>query len=247
MGERKPLRRSSQRFQEIDFLRAVAIVFMVIFHMVYDLHEFAGAAVDYQAPLWFILGKTSALLFILLSGLSSGLSSSPVRRGLNVLFYGMVVTLVTYLVMKEEYVRFGILHFLGIAMILSPLFRRLSSRLLWVIAALIACLGFWFKTLVVQTSFFLPLGLMYGGFSTIDYYPLFPYLAVTIIGILIYRHFYSQGAGSGRSSQNLLVWSRPRINWRLPGWIQWLSRNSLGIYLIHQPILLLLLYISNHL
>ncbi|WP_088188326.1 heparan-alpha-glucosaminide N-acetyltransferase [Desulfosporosinus sp. FKA] len=232
MGEWQPLRRSSQRFQEIDLLRASAIVFMVIFHAVYDLHEFAGAAVDYRAPFWFILGKTSALLFILLSGLSSGLSTSPVRRGLNVLLYGMGVTLVTYLVMKEEYVRFGILHFLGTAMILSPFFRRLSSRLLGVITVLIAFLGFWFKTLTVQTSFLLPLGLMYEGFSSIDYYPLFPYLAVTIIGILIYRHFYAQGTG---------------INWRLPGWVQWLSRNSLGIYLIHQPILLLLLYLSKHL
>ncbi|AFM43204.1 putative membrane protein [Desulfosporosinus acidiphilus SJ4] len=241
MGQKKALGVVSQRFEEIDLLRAIAIVLMIIFHSVYDLKEFVGVNIDYQAPFWLILGKISALLFIMVSGLACGFSTSPIRRGIKVLLYGMGITVVTFLIMKEEYVRFGILHFLGVAMILSPLLMKLSTRLLWLIAGLIAVLGFWFKTLVVSTSLFLPFGLMYAGFSTIDYYPLFPYLAVTIIGILAYRTFYAQR--TIRIPQKSHIRAMERLKWHSPPWILWLSRNSLGIYLIHQPILLLFIYL----
>lgn len=226
---------SGQRYEEIDVLRALAIGLMVLFHLVYDLKEFAGVNIDYQAPLWFVIGKTSALLFMFISGLASGFSRSSVRRGLKVLFWGMVVTAVTYLFMKEEYVRFGILHFLGVTMILSPLIFRLSSRMLWGLVVSFALIGFWFNGQVVGTSLFLPFGLMYDGFSSIDYYPLFPYFAVTILGILAYRRFYAQRRKSVFSF---------RLNSELT---KWLSRNSLGIYLIHQPVILLIIFVVNRL
>lgn len=223
------------RHGEIDVLRAVAIVLMVIFHFVYDLKEFAGASVDYQSPFWFFIGKASALLFIFISALSSGFSKSPVRRGLKVLFYGMAITVATFVFMREEYVRFGILHFLGVAMILSPRLVRLPSWSLWSLAGASAVLGFWFKEQVLKTGLLLPFGLMYDGFASIDYYPLFPYLAVTLLGILAYRHFYAQR-------------TKPLFSFKLKSkQIKWLSRNSLAIYLVHQPLLLLIFFIIKHL
>nr|WP_308893930.1 heparan-alpha-glucosaminide N-acetyltransferase [Desulfosporosinus sp. PR] len=229
------MRRSvKQRYKEIDILRAIAIALMVLFHFVYDLKEFAGVNIDYQAPFWFTIGKASALLFIGLSGLSSGLSRSPVRRGYKVLLCAMFISAVTYLFLREEYIRFGILHFLGVSMILSPLLQKLSSRKLMISACVIAVLGFWFATLTVKTSLLLPLGLMYEGFGTIDYYPLFPYLAVTILGILAYRRFYAF---------RIVSLSTPFRAAAL--WVQWLSRNSLGIYLVHQPVFLLAIFLIN--
>ena len=222
---------SEQRHGEIDVLRAVAIVLMVLFHLVYDLKTFAGVSIDYQSPLWFCIGKVSALLFIFISGLSSGFSRSPFRRGLKVLFCGMGITVVTYLFMKDEYVRFGILHFLGVTMILSPLLIRLHSWTLWGLAGSSVALGFWFSEQVLKTSLLLPFGLMYDGFGSMDYYPLFPYLAMTILGILVYHYLYAQRTG-------------PRFTLRKnTELIRWLSRNSLGIYLFHQPLLLLMIFI----
>ncbi len=224
---------ANQRHGEIDVLRAVAIVLMVLFHLVFDLQEFAGVSIDYQFPLWFFIGKASALLFIFISGISSGFSRSPVRRGLKVLFYGMGITVATYLFMKEGYVRFGILHFLGVTMILSPLLARLSSWTLWGLACSSVVIGFWFKEQVLGTSLLLPFGLKYDGFGSMDYYPLFPYLAVTLFGILAYRHFYAQ------RTEPLLPF---QPNSKL---IKWLSQNSLGIYLCHQPLLLLVIFSIN--
>lgn len=224
---------TGRRHGEIEVLRALAIVLMVIFHVVYDLKEFAGinlSYLNYQDKFWFWVGKTAALLFIFTAGLSSGFSRSPVRRGFKVLLYGMGITVATYLVMNELYVRFGILHFLGVAMILSPFFSKLSSPILGVLAASFALLGFWFQGLWIETSLFLPFGLMYNGFGSIDYFPLFPYLGMTILGILAYRHFYEHR-------------SVPKVSFQLKSErIRWLSRNSLGIYLVHQPLIILLIF-----
>lgn len=220
---------SVQRYGEIDLLRALAIILMVLFHLVYDLREFAAININYESPLWFLVGKASALIFIFISGLASGLSRSPVRRGVNVFLLGMVVSAVTYWALADMYVRFGILHFLGVAMILFPLLNTFSSPLLLILSGSAALLGFLLKKIVLRTSLLLPFGVIYKDFSTIDYYPLFPYLSVTILGILAYRHYYARG---NEGALRLKVRSKP---------ILWLSRHSLAIYLVHQPILLLII------
>lgn len=199
---------------------------MVLYHFVCDLQAFAGVAINHNAPPWFYIGKTAALLFIFVSGLANGFSRFPVRRGCIVLFWGMVITIVTYLFLPEEYVRFGILHFLGLTMILYPLLNKLSSGMLGVLAVFSIGLGLWFTKQIVATNLLLPLGLRYAGFSTIDYYPLFPYVAVTLFGILAYRRLYAKRLKT------------IEINWKP---INWLSRNSLKIYILHQPLLLLIL------
>jgi uncharacterized membrane protein len=233
MGQIIRTERLDRRYGELDFLRAAAIMLMVTYHLAYDLKEFMGLMVDYQAPFWYTIGKTAALLFIFLSGISNGLSNAPVRRGVKVLFCGLGISVVTYLFLKEEYVRFGILHYLGMTMIFSPWLFRLSSRMLLALAACSACLGFWFSGLIVNTAFLLPLGLKYPGFSTIDYFPVFPYLAVTILGMLTYRIYYKERR-------------KPLIRLRaIPKSFQWLSRNSLVIYLVHQPVILLIIVVVS--
>lgn len=224
------------RHEEIDVLRATALVLMILFHLVYDLQVFAGIAIDHKATLWHFVGKTSALLFIFISGLANGFSKSPFKRGLKVLLCGMLVTVATYLFIPEEYVRFGILHFLGLTMLLYPLLNKLPSPLLLVLAVLSVIIGSWFKGQLLTTNLLLPLGLMYYGFTTIDYYPLFPYITATILGMLTYRQLYANHTKPFFSSFRLSF-----------GLTRRLSKNSLLIYLVHQPLLLLIILGIQHL
>lgn len=217
-----------RRYGEIDVLRALAILLMVAFHLAYDLREFGAININYESPLWFLIGKAAALLFIFLSGLAGGLSKSPLRRGGKVFLWGMGVSAATYLAMGELYVRFGILHFLGVAMMLFPLLNSLASPLLLSLSALAALLGFWLKKIALKTSLLIPFGVIPKEFGSIDYYPLFPYLSVTILGILVYRHCYAAG---NKRLFKLKAVPRP---------VLWLSRHSLAIYLLHQPLLLLI-------
>lgn len=222
----------NKRILEIDVVRVIAMVLMIVFHFVYDLNEFLGINIDYLNGFWYYEGKLSALLFIFISGISNGFSRKPVRRGIKILFYAMIITIVTYVIFPDEYIRFGILHFLGTAMIISPVLRKFNNGFLILLAFLSVIAGSYIKKLSVDTYLFLPFGAMYDGFSSMDYYPIFPYIAFYVLGIVVYKKVYSSGKGFIYTRENYKV-------------IRFLSKNSLGIYVLHQPILLLFIFLMK--
>ena len=84
-----------KRIWELDALRGVCILGMVIVHFVYDLVELY-ALVPMAYPKWFAFIKDwGGVLFLLLSGTCATLGSGHTRRGLVVFACGMVCTLVT--------------------------------------------------------------------------------------------------------------------------------------------------------
>lgn len=220
----------NRRVWEIDLLRAIAITLMVIFHTIFDLNEFLGIDIDYLNGFWYWEGKASALTFIFLAGISSGFSKSTVRRGIKVLAFAMMVTIVTYIFFREEYIRFGILHFLGTSMILFPLLKSMNNVFLLISSMTLALIAIPLKNTVAGTSFLLPFGVMYRGFTTLDYYPLIPYLSVFILGILVYKMFYYK-------KQSLF-----KFNYQNE-YITMISKNSLRIYLAHQPIIVAMIFL----
>lgn len=220
---------SSGRIGEIDLGRAAAIILMVVFHTIYDLNRFAGIGIDYWSGFWYWEGKASALLFIFLAGVSGGFSRDNFRRGLKVLAWGMLITLVTYIFFREEYVRFGILHLLGLGMILFPLCRRAPDILLWLLAAVTALAAVPLQKAPVPTGWLLPLGATHGIFASVDYYPVCPYFSVFLLGVLAYKKYYHQK----RSLFRFCVANK---------YITALSKHSLTIYLLHQPALVAVIY-----
>jgi uncharacterized membrane protein len=213
------------RILEIDLLRVAAILLMVVFHFVYDLNEFAGIDIDYDSTFWFSIGKAAALLFIFVSGISSCLGRNSTKRGLTVLGFGVLISVVTYFFDSREYVRFGILHFLGVSILLSYFLKKMNKPCLFILSIATLLIGFWANMIQVATFLLLPFGFMYSGFSTMDYYPLFPYLAVFIFGIFAYKMFYERGKSFIKREYNLKT-------------VRFISKHSLVIYLVHQPILL---------
>ncbi|AKL96054.1 hypothetical protein CACET_c26090 [Clostridium aceticum] len=210
------------RIFEIDLLRTIAITLMIIFHIVYDLNEFAGIDINYQSGFWYWEGRIAALIFIFISGISSGFSRDSFKRGVKVLGLGMGITIVTYIVIREQYIRFGILHLLGTGMILFPLLKRINNYILLLLSGIFILISAMFNDILVNTSLLLPLGIMHSEFNTVDYYPIIPYLSAFIMGVIVYKIFY-------RNKQSFF-----KINYenRL---VTKISKNSLSIYLMHQP------------
>ncbi len=97
------------RFWEIDALRGLAIVMMILFHLVYDLDVFDIWIVDRHSSFWPYFRIVIATMFILLVGVSLGL----------------LITLGTWLFSRERFVLFGILHFIGLSIILAYPFLEL--------------------------------------------------------------------------------------------------------------------------
>jgi uncharacterized membrane protein len=215
---------TENRVWEIDLLRTVAMILMVVFHLVYDLNEFAGLDVNYWSGFWYWVGRAAAWTFIFLSGISSGFSRNTIKRGIRVFGFGMVITMATYFFLGEQYIRFGILHFLGVSMILFPLLNRLSKTGLVIGAVAIALLGIPVQRIFADTALLLPLGIMYDEFVSADYYPLVPYLSIFMLGVLAFKmHYYKRVSLFQFSFENR--------------YITMISRNSLIIYMLHQPVL----------
>ena len=247
------------RFIEIDLLRTLAIIMMVVYHAGYDLAFFHNFNFDPLSGGWKILQLSTATLFLLLVGISFVISwerlpaearrakvgtrnhdmrtaaavCKYLKRGLFIFACGMLITIVTCFWDSDTYVRFGILHMIGISVIILPLFRRLRE---WniLIATLIIILGINIKNFSLFTfnsSLFLPLGITPPNFTTIDYYPLLPWFGVVLIGLALGDFFYIRPKRIPRQTNTFLTL------------LSWPGKHALVIYLVHQPILLLILHL----
>lgn len=207
---------------------------MVIFHLIVNLTDFWGYNLKYTDGFWYYEGKLSAILFIVIAGVSSTLSGYHSRRGLLVFAWGMVITLVTYFYNPHTYIRFGILHMLGSCMILFPFIKNLSTA--WLILAGTAAIasGQWMAQLTISSSLLLPFGITPANFTSLDYYPLLPWSGFFLYGAALGQLLYKE-----RRSR------LPHLSWLQP--LTALGRHSLAVYLIHQPVLLAILYILHRL
>ncbi len=221
-----------RRIWEIDAFRVVAMFLMIGFHFVYNLNVFAGVDISYTTGFWMWVGTVAGLSFIFVSGISSGFSSNPVKRGLMVLGFGMIITFVSYLVLGDTYIRFGILHLLGVCMILSPLIHKIHASSIIILAGIIMVTSNQVANITVNTNLLLPIGLRYAGFRSVDYYPLIPYLSVFMLGIIAYKFYYYRGK------------SLFRFNFENQ-FITRVSKSSLTIYLLHQPIILAAMFLFS--
>lgn len=224
----------NKRIWELDALRGLCVLGMVIVHFIFDLTELYGI-VRWQTPEWFaFLQSWGGVLFLLISGTCATFGSRSVRRGVMVLGFGLVISAATWVMFRfmgfhrAILIYFGVLHCLGVCMILWPLFKKAPVWLLLLLAAAMVGLGLWFDGLTVAPKWLIPLGLTPRGFASSDYFPLLPHLGFFLMGAAFGKTFY-------RQKQSLF----PNINENAPilRFLQWCGRSSLWIYLLHQPIL----------
>lgn len=225
---------TKQRIWELDALRGLCILGMVVFHLIYDMTQLYRLVSWQLPPFWNAVQLAGGVVFVVLSGLCVTLGSRALRRGAVVFGAGMLCTLVTAAMARfgtaasSVVIRFGVLHCLGLCMLLWPLLRRLPTWAIALFGVAILAAGWYFDTLTVEARWLFPLGLVYPGFSSGDYFPLAPYLGWFLLGTVLGRTLY-------RSRHSLL----PGINAEaaLLRALCFCGRHSLFIYLLHQPVL----------
>jgi uncharacterized membrane protein len=141
----------------------------------------------------------------------------------------MVLTVI-FLVLRMGVVAFGILHLIGVSIILAYPFLRLRFANL-VLGALIFAAGLYImaRDPTSQSFWLLPFGVVPEGVMMPDYRPLLPWFGVVLIGLFFGNVVYG---GGRRLTDKAPVLARPLLP---------LGRNSLFIYLIHQPIVVAVL------
>ena len=220
------------RIWELDALRGVCILCVIVVHFLFDLSFFGGLSLT--LPAWYVfLQEYGGTIFVVLSGVCVTLGSKSVRRGLIVFACGMLITAVTYGMYRlgmsgaDVVVKFGVLHLLGVCMLVYPAFKKLPPAMLTVLGLVIAITGYAIRGVVVPQHWLFPLGLTYEGFTSSDYFPLFPQLGYFLIGAAIGKTAY-------REKKTLLPGSFQKTG--IARFFCWCGRQSLFIYLLHQPI-----------
>ncbi|KYC44543.1 MAG: OpgC protein [Candidatus Methanofastidiosum methylothiophilum] len=238
---------TSERFWEIDFLRGVAIIMMVVYHLSFDLYFLANFPIKIYSLPWVLFQRTTASLFLLLVGISLTLSYSRakekysnkeifmknLRRGIKIFIWGAVITLFTFVFLSNGIILFGILHLIGTSIIISyPLIEYRYKNL--VLGLILILLGFYLDNFTFDTPYLLWLGFEPSSFFSFDYFPILPWYGLVLIGIFLGNSIYPN------SKRRLTI---PDLsNNYLSKSLSFLGKHSLKIYLIHQPVIILLLY-----
>jgi uncharacterized membrane protein len=232
----------------VDAARGVAIIMMVVYHSTYDLDTLGGYDIQSTTGSWAHFADVTAGLFLFLVGVSLTISRARtsltgwrlfgkyLARGLRILAYGVVLTIV-FLALGMGVVVFGILHLIGISIILAYPFLGLRFTNL-VLGVLIFVAGQYIlvQGLDSQSFWLLPFGVVPEGVIMPDYRPLLPWFGVVLIGLFFGNVVYGDGRRPAVLEDKAPVLARPLLP---PG------RNSLFIYVIHQPIIIALLAVSG--
>lgn len=225
-----------QRIWELDVLRGICILGMVIVHLLYDLSDLYGLIALEGNGLFRFLTQWGGVLFLLISGICVTLGSHPVRRGLTVFGAGLLVSLVTFGMYRlagmerSIIIYFGVLHCLGVCMLLWPLFKSAPVWLLATLGLILTAVGLYidFSDIYVTSHWLFPLGLTRRDFASSDYFPLMPNLGYFLLGAVLGRLLYPQ-------KRSLLPKVEPRV---FPlNFFSFCGRYSLFVYLLHQPLI----------
>jgi uncharacterized membrane protein len=199
---------------------------MAIFHFGYDLSVFGYLTFDARAPFWSIFRGIIVTLFFISVGASLVLANQKgIRwrafwlRELKIVAGAMTFSLVTLFLYPDNWIWFGVLHFIAVASVLAlPLVYTPRLALLSGLAILLLFnMTDWFNLAPLYQQLRDPLTLPN---RTMDLTRLIPWLGVVYIGIYVgHRRFFGVNRLPGLPSSGPFIW---------------LSRHSLAFYMIHQ-------------
>lgn len=238
-----------KRFWEIDFLRGVAILMMITYHTLVFRSYFGENDFNLSSVFWRLFQITTASIFLFLVGVSLTLSYSRFKqkygterlftkffkRGLIIFSLGLCMTAFTWLFLRKNYVRFGILHLIGITIILAYPFLKAHF---WSLMLGAACIIIGICAMTTSFDFSLLMWLVFMKsqyYHTVDYFPLMPWFGVTLVGLFIGNYLYP------RYTRRINIGELSHFSLIKPFCL--LGRHSLIIYFLHQPILVALLFI----
>lgn len=242
----KKSKQKKERIRMLDFLRGTAVWMMIGFHSFYTFGMICG--IDFFARGYLRMQNIAppiiSVLFIFACAYSCALARSNVKRGAFIFAVAVGLSLVTICLlplfgMTREGIYFGILHFLGVAVMLSGGMLWLAKKIPWYLAVPAAsCLAIGTREMMIRGFFGIPVadfltrgmnllfpfGIYNASFYSADYYPIFPWIFVFFIGCYLPQLF---------PPKKLPSFCFKKI---CPP-VEFAGRHALVIYLVHQPII----------
>ncbi len=238
------------RIEILDALRGAAMIAVVIYHLMYDLIYFKGMDIPF-----FYSGTMEAIhVFFLIilfsvSGICTAFSRNLLRRGVLLFLLGGIITMGFSVFAPDDIIVFGVITFFGACMVLYDLSKPVLDKIPWYITFTVCVLlylifynfqhgviNLFFTEILIElprdNNFLYPLGITSDAFRSSDYFPLIPHMFMFLAGTAL---------------------SKPVREKKLPEWfygmkipvLRFIGRHSLFIYLIHQPVFMIFMYITE--
>jgi uncharacterized membrane protein len=204
------------------------------------------AILYWNSLLRFVGRQFFVLSFLMVSGISFTFSKNNFKRGFKMLIVALIITLATYLMEIslgfEVLIVFGVIHMFAINTLLTASIRHFIKN-----EIVILFLGMLLLTISIIFGFFTPKyvslswenmpGIIIGlkAFGS-DYFGILPYLGIILIGTVIGQLFY-------RNKTSLI----PSVSLSKKNVVLFTGRYSLWVYVIHQPIVLMIVMALGYL
>lgn len=238
--------KKKKRYYLIDSYRGFVILHMILYHFCYDVFVLQGKNPEWiDKPAAFIWQQFICISFIIVAGVSASFSCNLLRRGLLLNGVGVGITLVTVIFTPDAPIYFGILNLMGCSLLLLIIFRRwihknnwkwwgIGSLFLFFIFRHIQSgylgIGTWrwleIPDIFYEWGWLTPLGIPGRNFFSADFFPIFPWFFLFLFGYSISYVIKKE------EMDKVMTFSIPGL-WKI-------GQNSLLIYLIHQPVALVL-------
>ncbi len=237
-----------RRVKLLDTLRGIAIIYMVFWHVAYDLITIFGVSVSDSIRNIMSAASVFRVIFIVLAGITVRFSRNAAKHGARLLLIAAGFTIVTAFFFPGRAIYFGTLHLIATGMLVYGALSEYINKIPWWLgfAVCLVIFIFTYNTLlgyigVGGFSVKLPEELTYHSlinyfgfieedFYSVDYLPILPWLFLFLSGSFL---------GTLITEKKL-----PEFAYRdfCPP-VTWVGRNSLIIYIAHQPIAYAILYV----
>jgi uncharacterized membrane protein len=224
------------RIKGIDQLRGWCIVYVMIYHLFFDIDEFITPLAFFHTDLWEFVHVIFLCFLFAVSGLSTSFSRDPLKAGVKLFFIGTAITMLSDVFTGGAYtIRFGVLTFLGVSMMIYCFIKPITDKFTpWVY--------FWYSASLFVITFVIfpifitgnitelyPLGIASYSFFSADYFPLLPYFFAFLAGTAFIKPVFDRKIPE--------FWYDADIK---P--INFIGRHSLIFYLAHQAVFIPIIF-----
>lgn len=250
-----------KRFPEIDIIKGIAVIMMVIFHYFYVANLMNKSIYQTDSGVLKLMADYSHNIFIFMVGINLVIGyyknkkknktdeeyiGKQFKRALQLLIFGLIITFVTKIIFPTNYVRFGIFHFLSLAILCSLLF---VNNIEYTLFGMIIFLILNYAIIVNRNNFIgvcsennylcFILGI-FNYYGSIDHFAFIPHFMTLLSGMAVGHVVYKDGV----RNINLSILDNVYKNSSLVQGVGYLGKQSLNIYLFHWVIIYYMLYMK---
>ena len=230
----------------LDITRGICVLAMIAYHFCWDLGYFGFIDLRIVTQgFGLFIAQLIGLSFIAIAGVSSRILSLSdsfkqkfLKRFFKLVFISAVISIVTFILNRNSFIFFGILHFLSVCSLISLILIYIKSNFhLFVIFFCAAIIS------ISKITFNLPFTLSWLGFNkeilpTNDFYPLFPWVTFYIFGFwsgkIIFEKIIQKDGELSMPINEINIFFK---------FFEYMGQRALVIYILHQPILFSLFFV----